>query len=156
MEWNSVISSFNKKPPPWRGDPRRAGTLHRGTRADLARGQGRPADVDNQKIEPTVLRFAGNTISVVSISRWSVAILGYFGVQTTTFRGADRGHGTGCRHGVGGPAGELRRGRVPAGAAPLQGRRFHIGRGVTGTVQEIGLFVTTFDTPDNRADLRRE
>src|ERR1700741_1375906 len=38
-----------------------------------------------QKIEPTVLRFTGNTISVALNITLVVAILGYFGVQTTTF-----------------------------------------------------------------------
>ena len=38
-----------------------------------------------QQIEPTVLRFAGNTISVILNITLVVAILGYFGVQTTTF-----------------------------------------------------------------------
>ena len=38
-----------------------------------------------QQIEPTVLRFAGNTLSVALNVTLVVAILGYFGVQTTTF-----------------------------------------------------------------------
>ena len=38
-----------------------------------------------QQIEPTVMRFAGNTLSVLLNFTLVVAILGYFGVQTTTF-----------------------------------------------------------------------
>src|SRR5262245_58508586 len=38
-----------------------------------------------QNIEPTVLRFTGNAISVALNVTLVVAILGYFGVQTTTF-----------------------------------------------------------------------
>src|SRR5689334_20262668 len=38
-----------------------------------------------QQIDPTVLRFASNTVSVVLNFALVVAILGYFGVQTTTF-----------------------------------------------------------------------
>ena len=38
-----------------------------------------------QKIEPTVMRFVGNTLSVALNVTLVVAILGYFGVQTTTF-----------------------------------------------------------------------
>jgi small conductance mechanosensitive channel len=38
-----------------------------------------------QKIEPTVLRFAGNALSVALNITLVVAILGYFGFQTTTF-----------------------------------------------------------------------
>lgn len=38
-----------------------------------------------QKIEPTVMRFIGNALSVTLNIVLVVAILGYFGVQTTTF-----------------------------------------------------------------------
>src|SRR4051794_19336169 len=38
-----------------------------------------------QQIEPTVGRFVGNTLAVALNVTLVVAILGYFGVQTTTF-----------------------------------------------------------------------
>src|ERR1700761_5854693 len=38
-----------------------------------------------QRIEPTVMRFVGNTLAVLLNFALVVAILGYFGVQTTTF-----------------------------------------------------------------------
>ena len=38
-----------------------------------------------QKFDPTLLRFIGNTISVVLNITLVIAILGYFGVQTTSF-----------------------------------------------------------------------
>ena len=41
--------------------------------------------LSRQKIEPTLLRFIGNTISVVLNITLVLAILGYFGVQTTSF-----------------------------------------------------------------------
>ncbi len=41
--------------------------------------------LSRQKIEPTLLRFIGNTISVVLNITLVIAILGYFGVQTTSF-----------------------------------------------------------------------
>jgi small conductance mechanosensitive channel len=102
-----------------------------------------------QKLEPTVLRFAGNTLSVVLNFTLVVAILGYFGVQTTTFAAliAAAGLAVGTAW-----AGLLS--NFAAGAFLLVLRPFKVGDfiaagGVTGTVHEIGLFVTTFDTPDN-------
>jgi len=102
-----------------------------------------------QNIEPTVLRFAGNTLSVVLNITLVVAILGYFGVQTTTFAAliAAAGLAVGTAW-----AGLLA--NFAAGAFLLVLRPFKVGDfiaagGVTGTVHEIGLFVTTFDTPDN-------
>ncbi len=102
-----------------------------------------------QKIEPTVLRFAGNTIAVALNVTLVVAILGYFGVQTTTFAAliAAMGLAIGMAW-----AGLLA--NFAAGAFLLVLRPFKVGDfisagGVTGTVHELGLFVTTFDTPDN-------
>lgn len=102
-----------------------------------------------QQIEPTVLRFAGNTLSVVLNFTLVVAILGYFGVQTTTFAAliAAAGLAVGTAW-----AGLLS--NFAAGAFLLVLRPFKVGDfisagGVVGMVHEIGLFVTTFDTPDN-------
>jgi small conductance mechanosensitive channel len=102
-----------------------------------------------QKIEPTVMRFVGNTLSVLLNMTLVVAILGYFGVQTTTFAAliAAMGLAVGTAW-----AGLLA--NFAAGAFLLVLRPFKVGDfitagGVTGTVHEIGLFVTTFDTPDN-------
>jgi small conductance mechanosensitive channel len=102
-----------------------------------------------QKIEPTVLRFAGNTVSVLLNVTLVVAILGYFGVQTTTFAALIAAMGLAI-----GTAWAGLLANFAAGAFLLVLRPFKVGDfisagGVTGTVQEIGLFVTTFDTPDN-------
>jgi small conductance mechanosensitive channel len=102
-----------------------------------------------QKIEPTVGRFAGNALSVALNITLVVAILGYFGVQTTTFAAllAAAGLAIGMAW-----AGLLA--NFAAGAFLLVLRPFKVGDfvtagGITGTVHEIGLFVTTLDTPDN-------
>ncbi len=102
-----------------------------------------------QQIEPTVMRFAANTLSVLLNLTLVVAILGYFGVQTTTFAAliAAMGLAVGTAW-----AGLLS--NFAAGAFLLVLRPFKVGDfisagGVTGTVEEIGLFVTTFATPDN-------
>jgi small conductance mechanosensitive channel len=102
-----------------------------------------------QRVEPTVLRFAGNTLSVALNVTLVVAILGYFGVQTTTFAAliAAMGLAVGTAW-----AGLLA--NFAAGAFLLVLRPFKVGDfitagGITGTVHEIGLFVTTFVTPDN-------
>jgi small conductance mechanosensitive channel len=102
-----------------------------------------------QQIEPTVLRFTGNTLSVALHITLVVAILGYFGVQTTTFAALIAAMGLAI-----GTAWAGLLANFAAGAFLLVLRPFKVGDfisagGTTGTVQEIGLFVTTFDTPDN-------
>src|SRR5580693_9134323 len=102
-----------------------------------------------QRIEPTVLRFAGNALSVLLNVTLVVAILGYFGVQTTTFAALIAAMGLAV-----GTAWSGLLANFAAGAFLLVLRPFKVGDfitagGITGTVHEIGLFVTTFDTPDN-------
>jgi small conductance mechanosensitive channel len=102
-----------------------------------------------QRIEPTVMRFAGNTLSVALNITLVVAILGYFGVQTTTFAALIAAMGLAI-----GTAWSGLLANFAAGAFLLVLRPFKVGDfiaagGITGTVHEIGLFVTTFDTPDN-------
>jgi small conductance mechanosensitive channel len=105
--------------------------------------------LSRQHIEPTVMRFVGNTLAVALNITLVVAILGYFGVQTTTFAAliAAMGLAVGTAW-----AGLLA--NFAAGAFLLVLRPFKVGDfitagGVTGTVHEIGLFVTSFNTPDN-------
>jgi small conductance mechanosensitive channel len=102
-----------------------------------------------QKIEPTVLRFVANTVAVVLNVTLVVAILGYFGVQTTTFAALIAAIGLAV-----GTAWAGLLSNFAAGAFLLVLRPFKVGDfitagGITGTVEEIGLFVTTLHTPDN-------
>lgn len=102
-----------------------------------------------QQVEPTVLRFAGDALSVVLNITLVVAILGYFGVQTTTFAALIAAVALAV-----GTAWAGLLANFAAGAFLLILRPFKVGDfisagTVTGTVHEIGLFVTTFDTPDN-------
>jgi len=43
------------------------------------------AGLERQKVEPTILRYIGSFVAVVLKIALVVAILGYFGVETTTF-----------------------------------------------------------------------
>jgi len=102
-----------------------------------------------QQIEPTVLRFVGNAISVLLNMTLVVAILGYFGVQTTTFAALIAAGGLAI-----GTAWAGLLANFAAGAFLLVLRPFKVGdvisaAGVTGTVHEIGLFATTLDSQDN-------
>lgn len=105
--------------------------------------------LQKQQIEATVMRFVGNTLSVLLNITLVVAILGYFGVQTTTFAALIAAIGLAV-----GTAWAGLLANFAAGAFLLVLRPFKVGDfitagGITGTVHEIGLFVTSFDTPDN-------
>jgi small conductance mechanosensitive channel len=102
-----------------------------------------------QKIEPTILRFTGNTISVVLNITLVVAILGYFGVQTTTFAALIAATALAVGTAWAGLLANFAAGAFLIVLRPFKVGDFISAGGVTGTVHEIGLFVTSFDTPDN-------
>ena len=102
-----------------------------------------------QKVEPTVLRFAGNALSVVLNITLVVAILGYLGVQTTTFAALIAATALAVGMAWGGLLANFAAGAFLLVLRPFKVGDFITAGGVTGTVHELGLFVTTFDTPDN-------
>ena len=100
-------------------------------------------------IEPTVVNYLSSTIAVLLNITLIVAILGYFGVQTTTFAAliASAGLAVGLAW-----SGLLS--NFAAGAFLMILRPFKVGDliqagGVLGVVEDIGLFVTTINTLDN-------
>src|SRR5262245_4095472 len=100
-------------------------------------------------IEPTIVNYLASTVSVLLNITLVVAILGYFGVQTTTFAAllASAGLAVGLAW-----SGLLQ--NFAAGAFLMILRPFKVGDliqagGVLGIVEDIGLFVTTMNTLDN-------
>jgi small conductance mechanosensitive channel len=92
--------------------------------------------LEKQKVDPTLLRYIGTVISVTLNVILVVAILGYFGVETTSFA-------AGIAIGM---AWSGLLANFAAGAFMIVLRPFKVGdfvtaAGVTGTVKEIGLFV---------------
>lgn len=96
------------------------------------------------------------TIFFASATRWAVllmavlACLGIFGIPTTSFAAAIGAAGLAI-----GLAFQGSLSNVASGVMLLIFRPFAVGDfvnagGVTGSVTEVGLFTTTFDTPDNR------
>lgn len=102
-----------------------------------------------QKVDPTLLRYVGSIVTVTLNVVLVIGILGYFGIQTTTFAALIAAAGVAI-----GMAWSGLMANFAAGAFLVVLRPFKVGdfvsiAGVTGTVREIGLFSTTLDTPDN-------
>jgi small conductance mechanosensitive channel len=102
-----------------------------------------------QQIDPTVARFLSNTISVVLNITLVVAILGYFGVQTTTFAALIAAAGLAVGMAWGGLLANFAAGAFLVVLRPFKVGDFISAGGLVGTVEEVGLFVTTINTPDN-------
>ncbi|NJM43523.1 MAG: mechanosensitive ion channel family protein [Brachymonas sp.] len=107
------------------------------------------AAMTRQKLDITVQNYLVSFISVALNIVLVVAILGYFGVETTSFAALVAGAGVAI-----GAAWSGLLGNFAAGIFLLILRPYKVGDyvtvgGVEGTVVEIGLFGTTLNTPDN-------
>lgn len=105
--------------------------------------------LEKQKVDPTLLRYVGTVISVLANVALVVAILGYFGVETTTFAALLAGAGIAIGTAWGGLLSNFASGAFLVILRPYKVGDFVSAGDVTGTVRAIGLFVTTIDTPDN-------
>ncbi|TAH49302.1 MAG: mechanosensitive ion channel family protein [Betaproteobacteria bacterium] len=105
--------------------------------------------MSRQKVDPTLMRYVGSFLTVTLNIVLVVAILGYFGVQTTTFAALVAGVGIAIGAAWGGLLGNLAAGIFLVVLRPFKVGDFISAAGVVGTVKEIGLFATTIDTPDN-------
>jgi small conductance mechanosensitive channel len=101
-------------------------------------------------VEETLARFLGNIARYLILFAGGITILGTLGIETTSFAAVLAAAGFAVGMALSGMLGN-----VAAGVMLLFFRPFKVGDvvsagGVTGKVFEIGLFTTTFDTPDNR------
>ena len=107
------------------------------------------AGMSRQEIDPTVQRYLVSFITVALNIILVVAILGYFGVETTSFAALVAGAGVAIGAAWSGLLGNFAAGIFLLVLRPyVAGDYVSIG-GVEGTVLEIGLFGTSIDTPDN-------
>lgn len=102
------------------------------------------------KVEETLARFLGNMIRYLILIAGGIMILGTLGVETTSFAAVLAAAGFAIGMAMSGMLGN-----IAAGVMLLLFRPFKVGNyvkaaGTEGTVDEIGLFTTTMDTPDKR------
>ncbi len=102
-----------------------------------------------QSVDPTVLRYVGSFITVTLNIILVIGILGYFGVQTTTFAALIAAVGLAIGMAWSGLLANLAAGGFIIVLRPFKVGDFICAGGVTGTVTEIGLFATAINTPDN-------
>ena len=101
------------------------------------------------QIDPTLTKYLGSILSVVLNVALVLGIMGYFGIETTSFAALIAGAGVAI-----GVAWSGMLGNFAAGAFMLVLRPFKVGDfvsvgGTLGTVKELGLFATTVVTMDN-------
>ena len=102
------------------------------------------------RVDETLAKFFGNVSRWVVVILGGLAILSTFGVNTASFAAVIAAMGFAIGLALSGTLGNF-----ASGIMLLVFRPFKVGDvvaagGVTGKIDEIGMFSTTFDTPDNR------
>jgi small conductance mechanosensitive channel len=105
--------------------------------------------LDKQQFDTTLSRYMQTGLGILLNIALVVAILGYFGVETTTFAALLAAGGVAIGVAWGGLLANF-----AAGAFLMFLRPFKVGDivtagGVTGSVEAVGLFSTVINTPDN-------
>ena len=102
-----------------------------------------------QKIDPTLIRYINSAVAAVLNIVLVVAILGFFGVETTSFAALLAAAGVAIGMAWSGLLANFAGGVFLVILQPFKVGDFVTAAGVTGTIEEIGLFATTLNTPDN-------
>ncbi|WP_174873306.1 mechanosensitive ion channel family protein [Vogesella oryzae] len=105
--------------------------------------------LERQHVDATIMRYLGTTINVTLNVMLVVGILGYFGIQTTTFAALFAAAGVAIGMAWSGLLSNFAAGVFLIVLRPMKVGDFVTAGGVTGTVKEIGLFTTAINTPDN-------
>lgn len=107
------------------------------------------AAMTRQKLDPTVQRYLVSLLAVALNIILVVAILGYFGAETTSFAVLVAGAGGAIGAAWSGLLGNFASGIFLLVLRPYQFGDYVMVGGVEGSVVELGLFGTTITTPDN-------
>lgn len=102
-----------------------------------------------QEFDLTLSRYLQTGLSVVLNIALIVALLGFFGVETTTFAALLAAGGVAIGVAWGGLLSNFAAGAFLVFLRPFKVGDFITAGGVTGTVDAVGLFGTTINTPDN-------
>ena len=102
-----------------------------------------------QKIDPTLIRYINSTTGALLNIVLVVAILGFFGIETTSFAALLAAAGVAIGMAWSGLLSNFAGGVFLVILQPFKVGDFVTAAGVTGTIEEIGLFATTLHTPDN-------
>lgn len=100
-------------------------------------------------IDHTIITYVSNAMSILLKIMLIVAILGYFGIQTTSFAALLAAAGLAIGAAWSGLLANFAAGAFLVILKPFKTGDFIQAAGIMGTVEEIGLFVTTINTMDN-------
>ncbi len=107
------------------------------------------AAFNRQHLDHTLMSYVNSAVSVGLNIILIIALLGYFGVETTSFAALIAAIGIAIGAAWAGLLANFAAGVFLVMLRPFKVGDFVTVGGVTGTVKEIGLFATAINTPDN-------
>lgn len=102
-----------------------------------------------RKFDPTLTRYALSIVHITLNIVLVIGILGYFGIETTSFAAIIAAAGVAVGMAWSGLLANFAAGVFIIILRPFKTGDFICAGGVTGTVTQIGLFTTTLNTPDH-------
>lgn len=100
-------------------------------------------------VDATIIGYADNVVNVLLNILLVATILGFVGVETTTFAGLLAAAGLAIGTAWSGLLANFASGAFLVILRPFKKGDFISAAGTTGTVMDIGMFVTVINTPDN-------
>ena len=107
--------------------------------------------LDHRKVDPTISAYGRNIISVLLNIVLVIVLMGVVGIETTSFAAFIAGAGLAVGAAWSGLLANFAAGAFLVVLRPFKRGDYISGGGVTGTVHEIGMFVTTIVTDDQVA-----
>jgi small conductance mechanosensitive channel len=105
--------------------------------------------MNRNHVDPTLTKYLGSIVAIALNIALVLGILGYAGIQTTSFAAMLAGAGVAIGAAWSGLLGNFAAGAFMLVLRPIKVGDFVSIGGITGTVRELGLFGTTIITPDN-------
>ena len=102
-----------------------------------------------RSVDATIIGYADNVVNVLLNILLVATILGFVGVETTTFAGLLAAAGLAIGTAWSGLLANFASGAFLVILRPFKKGDFISAAGTTGTVVDIGMFVTVINTPDN-------
>lgn len=105
--------------------------------------------LNSRKVDATLVRYAEGAVNITLRILLVIAIFGLLGIQTTSFAALLAAIGIAIGAAWGGLLANFAAGVFLIFLRPFKVGDFVTAGGVTGTVREVGMFVTALDTPGN-------
>jgi len=107
------------------------------------------SSLSHRKVDSTLAKYATSSLTVALRILLVIAIMGLLGIETTSFAALLAAAGIAIGAAWSGLLANFAAGVFLVFLRPFRVGDFVSAGGVTGTIVEVGLFVTAIDTPDN-------